>query len=165
MKASRRCFAMVAALTVTVAFGDPSKSGSPVTPPAAAPPPTVADEQSKPLEVAETIRRLNATEVSEAWKLPDGPISSERVVSHLIFELSKTNKGALTTHWQILPQGWRQAKHQWVLADFGKSTVKEALNKVIEREGWSYTIHRGYLLVKQFHVSLDEPPEPPEKKR
>lgn len=117
------------------------------------------------MEVAEIIRRFNATKVTEVWKLPDGPISSERVVTHLIFELSKANKGTLTTHWQILPQGWRQAKHQWVLADFGKSPVRETLNKVIEREGWSYTIHRGYLLVKQFHVSMDAPPEPPDKER
>lgn len=117
------------------------------------------------MEVAEIIHRFNATKVSEVWKLPDGPIPSEQVVTQLIFELSKAGKGTLATHWKILPEGWRQAKHRWTLADFQKSTVREALNKVIEREGWSYTIHCGYLLMKQFHVSLDEPPKPAEKER
>jgi hypothetical protein len=156
---------MVAALTLTVAVGDPSKSETPVTPPAAERPPPVADEEWKPMEVVEIVRRFNASKVSDVWKLPDGPFPSERVVTHLIFELSKANEGTLATHWQILPQGWRKSNHKWRLEDFGKSTVGEALNKVIEREGWSYSIHRGYLLVKQFHVSLEQAPEPSEKGR
>lgn len=109
----------------------------------------ILENKNADLEATSAVKSMNQVHVSKLNGFKGEEVDSVKLIQFLAHEISRITGKQLVVRWELSGE-WKPAKAIWKVGEHSEKTLRELLNKIVEKEERKFRIYNGVLVIKQF---------------